>query len=152
MPRVSIGHWTEVLIEDPNKLSNKFTGVVNYMFNVGLSLYEEIHKVGYSIKDLKTLITRVYDVEDFYGDFISKDDSELRMASRIFEHLKNSHKHKKLNPGHYDKGFKLDYGDSPDEAAEFKEVLGAPLSEVPLFINGTEVQKAIAKWRLDINK
>lgn len=135
----------------PKTPKNLFSNCVNYFSNEGISLYKQLKGKGYTRKDLLELILIFYDVEEFMGMFVGDNNSEVFEATKVFEHLEKSLESPRLPKG-VKSDLVIDYGREKKTEEEFLEVLGVPLKKLPLFVNGSEFQKVIVKWRLKINK
>jgi hypothetical protein len=152
LQKAMVNPCSEISLNGRATAERVFTICINYMHNEGVSLYETIHKVGYTIEDLRKLILDLYNVEDFYGQFIADTDNTLGLATRVFNHLLASFDNKDIVPGRKNDDLVIDYGREKEGEKELIEVMEMPLSQVPLFLNKSNLQKAIAKWRLSINK
>jgi len=152
MLNVGMNPCAEIPLTSRDTARELFTSCINYMHNEGISLYGVIHENGYTLENLRSLIMRLYDVEDFFGEFSAKNDTQLGMATRVFGHLKRSFENKELTPGRTGEKFSIDYGREGDSEKMLIEVLSMPIERVPLFINGTILEKELALWRIKMGK
>lgn len=66
-----------------------FTSYISFMDSRGMSLYRTLSNGGYTLEDVEDLIRTLYNVEDFYGDFVGENSTDVSMATRVLTYIKN---------------------------------------------------------------
>ena len=154
--KVSLGGITNPCSEIPmgtihQDARSLFTSCINYMHNEGVSI--GYLKEKYTLDEMRTLIMQIYNLEDFYGEFVSENDSDLAMGSRVYAHIKASYSGDKLVPGRTNQDkFKIDYGREEQSERDIRTVLLGPMEEVPLYMNKSNLLTELSNWRLSLGK
>lgn len=118
-------------------LRDHFDDAVKYLSQLNISLHEVIKK--YNKKDMRLLLRKL------------SGDSGRDVKGSILRYLERCIAGKKVL--RIEKGHRT-YRSMRNEnnADDIIAVFGAEFKDLPLFINGTDLQKEIIKWRLEIGK
>jgi len=130
--------------------SDTFTSCINNMSNNCKNLSEEFKSKGYTEEDISLLVCMVFDVENFMEEFIGRGDTSTFLADTCFRYLQSNLKGDKSAELFTSASLKNIF----DIGSKYPvyDMLTVDADRVPLYINGSEIEKVMVKWRLAIGK